>query len=215
MKRKGDEILNIGKLQMRGAFCRTSVTAILLAILLLFGVGIVFAASGGGEHGGEHAAPKGWVATDTYKVMNFAVLAIGLFFVLKKPVSQALNDRIKGIKDQLEDLETKKKEAEKELEGYAQRLTQMDKEADSIIQQYVEQGKKAKEKILKEAQDAAEKLEAQAQRNIEHEFEKARNNLKEEVLEKAFERAEGLIKSSITDQDQDRLVDEYLKKVVA
>ena len=33
--------------------------------------------------------------------MNFSVLAIGLFLVLKKPVSQALGGRIQGIKEQL------------------------------------------------------------------------------------------------------------------
>jgi len=40
--------------------------------------------------------------TDTFRVMNFTVLAVALFFVLRKPLSQALNGRIKGIKDELE-----------------------------------------------------------------------------------------------------------------
>ena len=63
----------------------------------------VLAAGGGGSH---------WQATDTYKVMNFTVLAIGLFFLLKKPVAQALNARIDGIKEQLGELEAQKKAAE-------------------------------------------------------------------------------------------------------
>ena len=77
-----------------------------LAALLFFGGTVVFASSGGG-HG--DAGAKGWVATDTYRVMNFAVLAIGLFLVLKKPVSQALGGRIQGIKEQLEELEDVRK----------------------------------------------------------------------------------------------------------
>jgi F-type H+-transporting ATPase subunit b len=191
------------------------VLVIFLAVPLLCGFSAAFAASEG-EHGGEHAAPtKGWVSTDTYRIMNFAVLAVGLFFILKKPVSQALDSRIKGIRDQLNDLEMKKKEAENDLANYSQRLAQLDREAEAIIAQYVEQGKLAKEKILKEAKDAAEKLEAQAKRNIENEFEKARNKLREEVLEKAIQRAENIIRAKITDEDQDRLVDEYLQKVVA
>ena len=81
-----------------------------MSMLVLIGGGLAFAASGGGEHGEVKA--KGWVATDTYRVLNFAVLAGALVFLLRKPLSQALGSRIKGIQAQLEDLEAKKAEAE-------------------------------------------------------------------------------------------------------
>ena len=55
---------------------------LVLVALLLFGGTVALASSGEGEHGETGA--KGWVATDTYRVMNFAVLAIGLFLVLKR-----------------------------------------------------------------------------------------------------------------------------------
>jgi len=94
------------------------------AALLVFNIGAVFASGGGDGHG--EAAPKGWIATDTFRVMNFSVLAIGLFFLLKKPVSKALNARITGIKEQLEELEEKKVEAEKQLSEYNERLSLLD-----------------------------------------------------------------------------------------
>ena len=58
-------------------------------------------------------------------------------------------------------------------------------------------------------------LEEQAKRNIDHEFEQARKRLKDEVLEKAMARAEEIITNQISSDDQERLVDEYLDKVVA
>ncbi|MBT8351872.1 MAG: hypothetical protein KJO26_11665, partial [Deltaproteobacteria bacterium] len=94
-------------------------------ILLLFLFSGVAAAAGGGE--GES---KGWLATDTYKVMNFAVLAIVLFILLRKPVAQALNDRIKGIKEQLSELEEKKEAAEKKLAEYNEKFLKLDQEAE-------------------------------------------------------------------------------------
>ena len=174
----------------------------------------VFAASGGG-HGDEHTAPKGWVATDTYRVLNFAVLAIALFFVLKKPVSQALGARIKGIKDQLEELEEKKKTAEKQLAEYNQKLSTLGGEAEKIIQEYIKQGEEAQKRIIKEAEETATKLEEQDKRHIEHEFKQARDQLQEEVMQRALAEAEEIIKRKITSEDQERLVDEYLQKVVA
>ena len=163
----------------------------------------------------EHAEPKGWAATDTYKVTNFTVLIVALFFLLRKPVAQALNGRIKGIKDQIDELEAKKKDAEKKLAEYNEKLSLLDKEAEKIVAEYIKQGNEAKIRILKEAEAEAVKLEEQAKRNIEHEFKQAKSKLQEEISEKALLKAEEIIRGTITTEDQDRLVDEYLEKVVA
>ena len=180
--------------------------------IILVSADVVIASSGGGEHGGGHGA--GWAATDTYRVMNFAVLAIALFFLLKKPVTQFLSDRIQSIQEQLDDLEAKKVEAEKKLAQYEEKLSTLSSESEKIIDQYKQQGVALRDKILEEATSTAEKLEEQALRSIAHEFKQARQRLEEEVLEKAIAKAEEKLKKNITDQDQDKLVDEYLTKVV-
>lgn len=192
--------------------CTRWTVPLVLAALLLFGGTVAFAASGG-EHG--DAAPKGWVATDTYRVMNFAVLAIGLFLILKKPVSQALKGRIQGIKDQLEALEAKKKAAEARLAEYDAKMAKLDIEAEALLAEYVKQGEDAKARILKEAEVAAEKMKEQASKNIEYEFLQAKAELKAQIVEKALAKAEAIIKERINSADQEKLVDEYLAKVVA
>lgn len=182
-----------------------------MAVLLFCFVGVAF-----GSSEVEHEAEaKGWVATDTYRIMNFAVLAGGLFYLLRKPVSKALRDRINGIKEQLSELEAKKKDAEEKLAEYNKKLTKLDQEAEKLVEEYIRQGNEAKARILKEAESAAEKLEAQARRNIEQEFKTAKLKLQEEILEKALIKAEEIVKSKITTKDQDRLIDEYIEKVVA
>ena len=187
---------------------RTFLAVVIISLLFLFSG--VAAASGGGE-----GKSKGWVATDTYKVMNFAVLAIGLFILLRKPVAQALNDRIKGIKEQLSELEEKKEAAEKKLAEYNEKFLKLDREAEQIVAEYITQGNEAKARILKEAESAALKLEEQAKKNITNEFKKAKSKLHEEILEQALVQAEDIIQNKITSKDQDKLVDEYLEKVVA
>ncbi len=184
-----------------------AVMTIVVAVLIFSGVAW---SSSEGEHG-----PKGWVATDTYKVMNFTVLVVALFFLLRKPVAQALSSRIKGIQDQLDELEVKKKEAEKKLAEYNEKLSLLDKEAEKIVAEYIKQGNEAKARILEEAESEAEKLEAQARRNIDSEFKQAKSKLQEEIFEKALIKAEEIIKSEINNEDQDKLINEYLEKVVA
>lgn len=187
---------------------RRILVGVLIALLCL-SLGTAAAASG--EAGGG----KGWVATDTYRVMNFVVLLVALIFILRKPISQALSSRIKTIKEQLESLETQKAEAEKKLAQYNDKLSELESEAEKIIQGYIQQGNEAKAKILKEAESTAEKLQLQAKRNIEHEFSKARQELQQEVVEKSLLQAEEMLKKTISDRDQDKLVNEYLDKVVA
>jgi F-type H+-transporting ATPase subunit b len=193
-------------------FSRKAILLTRLAIVfLLASAGMALASSGGG---GE-VAPKVWEATDTYRVMNFAVLAAILIFLLRKPLRQALAGRIQGIKEELEELEAKKAEAEKALADYNEKFAKLDQEAETIVQEYIRQGEDAKKRILEEAESAAGKLEEQARRHIEYEFKQARENLKAEAIEQALAKAEEIIRGRITDQDQEKLVEEYLEKVVA
>ena len=186
--------------------------AVLFFLVLL--VGGVFISSALGASGGEGGS-KPWDSKDTFRVMNFAVLAIVLFFLLRKPISQALGSRIKVIKDELEDLEARKVAAEKKLAEYNEKLDQLENEGAKIVEDYIKQGNEAKQRILKEAESSAEKLKAQARRNIEHEFEQAKLTLQEEIVESSLEKAEEILKNKISEDDQNRIVDEYLKKVVA
>ena len=180
-----------------------------LAVFLCLSFGTAMAASGG------DSGAKGWVKTDWFRVMNFVVLAGALFFVLRKPVSKALSSRIKDIQEQLESLEAQRAEAEKQLAQYNEKLSRIESEAAKIVDAYIKQGNQAKAKILKEAEQTAEKLQAQARRNIEHEFDKAKQKLQQEVVESSLQKAEERLKKEITAQDQDKLIDEYINKVVA
>jgi F-type H+-transporting ATPase subunit b len=182
-----------------------------LLIFFLFLAGTAIASSP--EHGASGA--KHWLNTDWYRVMNFTVLIAALFFLLRKPVSQALNGRIEGIKTELEELEEKKKEAEKKLVQYNEQIATLEQEAEKIIAEYKRQGEAARERILDATKKAAAKMEDQAKKTIENEFKNAKLRLQEDILEKALTKAEALVKDKITSEDQDRLVDEYLDKVVA
>ena len=185
--------------------CRAAVAVGLLAVM----AGVAWAASGG------DAAHGGLSSSDWYRIMNFVVLAAGLVFLLRKPIPRALNSRVQGIQDQLKDLEARKADAEKRIVECNQKLGTLEKEAERIVSEYIRQGQDAKARILKEAESAAEKIQAQARRNIEHEYEQTKALLQREILEQSVAKAEALLKQNVTDQDQAQLVEDYLQKVVA
>ena len=184
--------------------------SLLVVFSVLFAFGSVFASSEGG-----HEAP----ATEPpirllWRAMNFVVLAGGLAFLLRKPIAKGLESRRQGIKDELADLEAQKQEAERRLAEYKEKLSQLDKEVETIVAEYIREGETAKAKIIEEAQALSEKLKEQAKKNIEHEFDKAKLQLKAEMAGQAVAMAEQLIKEHINEEDQERIVDEYLTKVV-
>jgi len=190
---------------------------VIAAIFMIAFCGMVMASSGGHDSHDSHDAhgEKTWVSTDTYRVMNFLVLVVALFLLLKKPASQALNSRISEIKNELETLESEKSAAEKKLAEYNKKFSDLENEAKQLVDDYIKQGESAKQRIIDEAKRTAEKMQAQAKKNIEQEFSLANKELKEEIMDKAIALAENIIKNNITNEDQDRLIGEFTEKVVA
>ncbi len=170
---------------------------------------VAWASSAGG------AVHNAWLEIDTWKVLNFGILAIAGFFIAKKPVVEFFSSRKKEIADELNNLEQQKADAEKMLAEYQAKFKNLDQESKQIVEDYIKQGEEAKVRILAEAAAQADKLEDMAKRTIEQEFKAAKAALQQEIVELAMEKAEAVIKESISSEDQDNLVDQYLKKVVA
>ena len=171
--------------------------------------GVAFAVSEGS------AVHNAWLKIDTWKVLNFGILAVAFFFIGKKPVVEFFSSRSKGIEEELSELEGRKADAEKKLAEYEAKFKNLDAESKQIVADYVKQGEDAKKRIIAEAEAQAEKLEDLAKKNIDQEFKAAKAALQQEIAEKAMEQAEKVIKKSIKAKDQDKLVEDYLKKVEA
>lgn len=183
-------------------------TSLFVTAIVLTTCSILWAASGGEVH-------NVWTSNDTWKVLNFSLLAIGVIFIASKVLPSLLRSRAQGIEDEIKALESKKIEAEKKLADYQAKFKNIEQESKQIISDYIKQGEEAKARILANAEAQAEKLEEMAKRNIDQEFKSARTKLQQEIVDKAIEKAQEVIVASISSDDQDKLVDEYLKKVVA
>jgi F-type H+-transporting ATPase subunit b len=145
--------------------------------------------------------------------MNFAVLLIVLIKVLAKPIANGLRARQQSIKDNFTDLEERKAEADTAYQAYEEKLASINQEISDIIQSAVAQGEAEKERIINEANRAAEDIKKQAEMAIQHELAEAKLQLREEVANQAVVMAEGLIKKNLQDTDQVKLIEDYLAKV--
>ncbi len=192
--------------------------AVLTVIGLLVYAGVVYASGGvGAEHGEAHGggvpAAKWWDLL--WRTLNFAGLVIILVLALKKPIVNGLASRRQAIRDQFEELEARKSEAERVYKEYEAKLAKIDEEANKIIATAVEQGELEKERIIAEAERSAGDMKRQAEMAVQHELAEAKQKLRSEMAEQAVLLAEELISKNIQPADQSRMVENYLDKVGA
>ncbi|WP_267926866.1 ATP synthase F0 subunit B [Desulfolithobacter dissulfuricans] len=168
--------------------------------------------------GGGHAAPMFTpekLKDLFWRTVNFIALVIILVKFLAKPIGSGLAGRRQQIKEELEELQTRRDEAERSYKEFEARLAGMEKEMEIVVERAVKQAEAEKEKILADAERQAEDIKRQAEAAIQAEIVKARRELQDEVAEKATAMAEELIVKNLTPEDQVRITEQYLDRVGA
>jgi F-type H+-transporting ATPase subunit b len=150
----------------------------------------------------------------TYRVIACTIVVVVLVKLLKKPVLNFLNSRREEIKGLLAELEAKTAEAKSEQERVQAKLTSLEEETRKIVDELISEGEAEKQKIIEAAHREADYIQQQAQIAIEQEVQAARDRLKDEVAELSVAAAESIIQKKIRAEDQQRLINEFMTKVV-
>lgn len=181
---------------------------LLCATSLLVLQGVCWA-SGGGEGGGH----LNW--TDfAYRTVAFVILVAILVKLLKKPISTFFSSRREEIQQLLAELESKRLEAEKRSSEYKAKLAALEDETRKIVAELVAEGEAERQKIIDAAQKQADYVKQQAQLSIQQEIKAARERLQEEIGELTVAAAEKILRKNLQPADQDRLVLDFMTRVV-
>lgn len=194
---------------------RPAVIAAAQIILVAALAGAGFASeSGGGAHGAGHGGAAQW-KDFMWRCIDFAALLLIVVWGVKKAeMKKALADRQAGIDKALREADEIRSAAESKFAEYNERLAQANVEAQELQKNIREEGLAEKARIVAEAAVAAEKIKAQAKSTADQEIVRARSELREEAARLAVQLAEQTLKGAIQADDQNRLVGEYLTKVV-
>jgi F-type H+-transporting ATPase subunit b len=150
-----------------------------------------------------------------WRCIDFAALVLILVWAVKKAdMKKALADRQAGIDKALREADELKSAAEKKFAEYNAKLAQANIEAEELQKRIREEGLAEKNRIVAEAAAAAERIKDQAKVMADQEIVRARTELREEASRLAVQLAEQTLKGAMRADDQDRLVGEYLSKVV-
>ena len=103
--------------------------------------------------------------------------------------------------------------AEKKYHDIDTKLKAFEKERIEILAQYRKEGEAEKEKIIAEANLRVQQIIEQAEATIEQDLQSARDRLKHEVVNLAAQKAQEIIAREINDEDQDRLIQDFIERV--
>jgi F-type H+-transporting ATPase subunit b len=197
-------------MQNASRWSKLGVFALALTGVLLT-AGLLHASMEAGDAHGSVPTEKLWDLL--WRALNFAVLLFILVKFLAKPLANVLGGRRQSIRDQFEDLEARRAEAELLYKEHEGKLASLDQEVQQIIAAAMAQGKLEQERIIGEANRTAEEIRKQAEMAVQHEFAEARSKLRKEVAEQAAAMAEEIIKKNLQGADQAKLIEDYLNKV--
>ena len=177
--------------------------------IFLILISIAFAAAEG--EGGHDS--KEWIDLGK-KTFDFVVLVGLLYWLLAAQIKEFFSGRRAEIKKTLEESVERKAEAEKKYREYSEKIDKASVEIDGIFEMIKAQGITEKQKIIEDAEKAAKKMKEDARTRIEQELKGASDQLKAQAVQLSVQMAEEILKQSITAQDHEVMVKEYMDKVV-
>lgn len=168
----------------------------------------------GGGHGGGHAEHHGipWF-TLFFTAVNFALFFLLLYRAALPALRTWAITRRDRIVDELQKAAAARSEAEKLKAEWEERMARLDQELTEIRNQALADAQRERERILQAAQETAASIAADAEKAAAQEVRRAATELREHVANEAVTVARDIIRRGLTDADQTRFVDEFLREV--
>ena len=148
-----------------------------------------------------------------WTLVSFFILLILLKKVAFPPILQGMKKREETIKQQLDEAQKTKKEAETLMEDYKRQLAEARSEAQKIINEGKGLGESMRKEILQKAQEESNQIVKRAQEEIELQKQKALMELQEKIADLSIMAASKVINKSLNVEDHHRLVEDYISKV--
>jgi len=180
---------------------------ILLPGLLSLTIAATAVASGGGNE--QYTFMGDWLP----RLVNFAIIVGALFYFLRKPVRDMFKNRTAEIAKAMEESRDARERALAALTEMERKAREMDAETRTMIADAQVRGEKDKQALVEEGKKIVRDIQEQVKTGVDIEVQKAKAELAIEASRLAVDLAERKIKDTITGQDHERIVKDYIASV--
>lgn len=165
-----------------------------------------------GEHG---EAPKTYFGIPAWilKLLNMIVFFGILGYFIVKAAKPALAARSEEIRRDAEQAAERRQRADQMAADIQARLTQIEQDVRAIHDRAEAEGKRQRQELMAAAEAEAAKIVQAARNEVDNRLKHARHELTEYAGQLASERAEAILRETITEADQRKLFEESLRQV--
>lgn len=140
-----------------------------------------------------------------------------LLVLLKKyawgPLMSKMQEREEYVANEIDMAENSRAEAEQAVKEANEQLRQTKQEAQKIIEDARNTGADQEKQIIEAARNESDRMKQAAKDEIDSEKEKALQALQDKVASLSVLIASKVIEKEISEQDQEKLINEYIKEV--
>jgi len=145
------------------------------------------------------------------QIFNTVVMVTFLYFILYKPVLKFLDNRAKGIADNISNAEKMLEDAKAMKAEYEGKIANASAESAVIVEAAKKRGMEAEQEIVAEARAEAERIKRAALTDIELEKQKVQNEMKEQIIDISTLLTSKYITRTMDESLQTRLLEEAIE----
>ena len=166
-------------------------------------------------HHDQHATghPTGLPASVVYQGINFLIFAGLGYYFLRGPVRNFFGGRRERYHAALNKAAVAKREAEARKQEIADKLRNLETSSQQTLAQARAEAEALSAKIVQEANDLSKNLREEANRTAQAEINRAKDQLRDELLSQSVTLSKKVLTEKMADQDQKRLQTEFVDKI--
>jgi F-type H+-transporting ATPase subunit b len=124
-----------------------------------------------------------------------------------------MDARKERIASELQKIEEVKRDLSLLKSDYESKLSRIEEQARIKVQEALSEGKRITEEIRKDAYRNAQDIIEQSRANVKYELVKAKQELKEKIVDLVLTATESVIQDKLDEEDDKKLVREFLARI--
>jgi F-type H+-transporting ATPase subunit b len=142
--------------------------------------------------------------------INFIILVAVIVKFAKDPIKDFLKLQKQDVVSQIDSLDSEKSRILEEIEAAKQKTAENQIRLQELKERLISQGETRKEQIIQQAHQQSKIMLEEAKRKMENQIVQAKAELKIELLDMAMGKAVERLPELMTDEDSQRMVDDYM-----